>query len=256
MFFFLSKVLFFLIQPINWILALLFLSWFAKRPKRKKQYLVAGIVCILFFTNSMLFNVVAHWWEVETLTADQITTPFEVAILLGGHSDLEVLPNHDRYNLGTSGNRISQTLELYLQGKVKKILLTGGSSDLRQQRPSESIEATTFLQRMGVKSEDILVEPKARNTRENAVFTANLLSQDSLSVSYLLVTSAFHMHRARGCFDKVGIQYVPYATDYWSKKTQWNLKFFLQPDILALYKWTQLIKEWIGILVYKIVDYV
>jgi hypothetical protein len=56
-------------------------------------------------------------------------------------------------------------------------------------------------------------------------------------------------------FDKVGVQYEPYGTDYWSEKPRWDLKFLLQPNVLVLFKWTQLIKEWVGIVVYKLVGY-
>lgn len=214
-----------------------------------------GLTAFYFFTNSLLFNTIARWWEAETITLDKITTPFDVAILLGGHGDTNIEPKHDRYNLGTSGNRISQTLELYFQGKVKKIILTGGSGELNPKNLPESIEASAFLKRLGVKETDIILETKSRNTRENAVYTAEILSQDTLLQRALLITSAFHLPRAKACFDKVGVQYEPYGTDYWSEKPRWDLKFLLQPNVLVLFKWTQLIKEWVGIVVYKLVGY-
>jgi uncharacterized SAM-binding protein YcdF (DUF218 family) len=57
----------------------------------------------------------------------------------------------------------------------------------------------------------ILVDEKARNTYENAIFSAALvrrLGDDAASGRWLLVTSAVHMPRAVGVFRKVGLEII------------------------------------------------
>lgn len=72
MFFLLSKLLVFLLKPITWVAALLFLSWFSARPGRKRRYVMFALALLLLFSNGFIFNTVVSAWEPETLTADKI----------------------------------------------------------------------------------------------------------------------------------------------------------------------------------------
>lgn len=256
MFFLLSKILYFLITPIVWVIILLIGAIWTKQAKWKKRLQWTSLGLLLFFSNPLIYNIFVDWWEVDTITANDIDTPYDVAILLGGFRSDFIAKDEDRFNFGVAANRFTQTLELYRTGKVKKILLTGGSASLMQQVPSESEEAQKLLHRLNIPNEDIIVEPNARNTRENAVFTAEILShQDTLS-RYLLITSAAHLPRAKACFDKAGISYTPYAVDYHTQIMRWDFSFILQPSADILEKWARLIKEWVGYVVYRLVGYV
>ena len=67
--------------------------------------------------------------------------------------------------------------------------------------------AEQFLLNLGIPAADILIESESNNTRENAVFTQKLLTQKMPAAKCLLITSAFHMRRSIGCFNKVGMQF-------------------------------------------------
>jgi len=256
MFFFFSKILNFLINPLVWILAVVVYALWTKKASRRKKSLWILIGLFLFFSNEFLSNQLLHWWEKDTITADQIQqSEYDIAILLGGYGDAYATPDHDRFNFGKAANRFTQTYELYRTGKIKRILLTGGKSDIWQTNKSESILAQDLLLRLGVPDSAILLEPDARNTRENALFTKELLAQTDHQ-SCLLITSAFHMKRAKACYDKVGISYTPYAVDYRSKRSPKSLKYYLVPDSSSFGTWQMLIKEWVGFVVYKLTGYV
>ena len=60
MFFYLSKILSFLISPISWIVIFLLIAIFAKDARRKKRSLITSVVLLLFFTNSFILDEFIH----------------------------------------------------------------------------------------------------------------------------------------------------------------------------------------------------
>ncbi|MEM9885547.1 MAG: YdcF family protein [Bacteroidota bacterium] len=255
MFFFLSKLLAFLLKPLVWILAILIYAIWTKKPKRKQKSLWIAVSFFFFFSNVFIANQVLHWWEKDGLATNQIQEgAYDIAILLGGYGNAYGLPQDGRFVFAGSANRFTQTLELYRTGRVKRILLTGGKSDIRQRNNSEAVAAQAFLLRLGVPESDIIVETNARNTRENALFTKALLD-DMEHGKCLLVTSAFHIPRASACFDAVGLDYTPYAVDYMKGRSTYKVSRFLVPDPAAFQIWGLLLKEWIGLIAYKLVNY-
>jgi uncharacterized SAM-binding protein YcdF (DUF218 family) len=63
------------------------------------------------------------------------------------------------------------------------------------------------------------------------------------------------MSRAKGCFDKVGLKTITFPTDYYSSDTKFDIPTLLFPDPYSIFMWHKLVKEWIGIAVYRIVGY-
>lgn len=250
MFFILSKVLYFLIQPLNWVAAFMLYSLFSKKKQHKRNALLAAVILLFLFTNRFIYNQVIRLWEVKTITADQISQPYDIGILLGGFSNSQILPSHDRMNFSSRANRFLNAYELYRRGKFKKFLLTGGTGDLLQRHPSEALEAKKFLLRVGVPEEDIIVEPLSRNTHENAVFTQKILAEKFSGASCLLITSAWHQRRSMGCFRKAGVKFTPYSVDFIGEKDRWAPEHLLLPDRMGFYLWELLIKEWVGYVVY------
>jgi len=68
----------------------------------------------------------------------------------------------------------------------------------------------------GVAPEDIIIESASRNTHENALYVKDLVSSNAKKGKVILITSAFHMRRAEGCFRKVGIDVTGFSTDFYS----------------------------------------
>ncbi len=256
MFFIVSKILYFLIQPLNWVLGLMLFSLLSKNKKRKYRTLLLAVILGFFFTNKLIFNQVVKLWEVKTITADEIVQPYKIGILLGGYSNSNILPDHDRYNFSSRGNRFFNAYELYMTGKVEKLLLTGGSGALLNDRKSEAPRVYNYLIKMGVPEEDIIVEGESRNTYENAIFTKKILDEKYPRSNYLLITSATHIRRAAACFDKAGVSYTPFSVDFLGEKQEWYPSQTILPDSNGFSKWESLIKEWVGYVAYWVKGYV
>jgi uncharacterized SAM-binding protein YcdF (DUF218 family) len=255
MFFILSKLLYFIIQPINWVLGLMLFALCSKNKNRKRKALVWAIILGFLFTNRFIVNQVYKIYETKTITADEITEPYDIGILLGGYSNFHILPRHDRHNFSHRGNRFLNTLELYKKGKVKKLLLSGGSGAILHQEDSEAEMMVDFLKNIGIPESDIIVEEKSRNTWENAYFTRQLLEEKYPDASCLLITSAWHMPRSMGCFRKAGVEFTPYSVDFITERDRWAPEYSFLPDRNGFYYWEVLIKEWVGYLAYAVKGY-
>lgn len=256
MFFIFSKILYFLIQPINWVIGLMLYSLFSKKKERKRKALVLAVILALFFSNRLILNQFLKWWETDTITADLIEEPYDIGILLGGYSTFQIRPNHDRHNFSPRTPRFLNTYELYKTGKVKKLLLTGGSGAILNKEEREASMVKDFLIRIGVPEEDIIVEPEARNTYENAVYTKKLLDEKYPDARCLLITSAMHMPRSIGCFEKVGVDFTPYSVDFISEIDRWSPENTIIPDRMGFYYWEMLVKEWVGYVAYLVKGYI
>ncbi len=257
MFFILSKLLFFIIQPIVWLVGLLAWAYFTKKSEKKAKILRGVFWMVLLMTNPFLSNRVYYAWEYPEVPISSLKDTFDVGIVLGGYSDFEVYPVYDRHNFNRSANRFTDALLLYKKGIVKKILITSGSGRLIGEKLNEADISKTILLELGVPESDILIENQSNNTRENAVLSKTLLEKQGLAQSkILLITSAFHMRRSIGCFKKVGLNFTPFPAHFMATRLQWDTISTIIPDSEALSKWEKFMKEWVGYAVYWLQGYI
>jgi uncharacterized SAM-binding protein YcdF (DUF218 family) len=109
--------------------------------------------------------------------------------------------------------------------------------------------ARDFLSDLGVPQERMIYEKTSRNTWENAVFSADIVHPDP-SQKWLLVTSAWHMPRALGCFRKAGWTIDPAPTGYFTMGN-YRLRFLFRFDeqmhmlTLAVHEYVGLVSYWL-----------
>lgn len=91
----------------------------------------------------------------------------------------------------------TRAAQLYLEGYAPKILFTGGLGRCTEGRFSES-EAARFAKvarSLGVPAQDILLEDKSTNTKENIEFTRELLEQTHTPHAAILGVHKPYMER-------------------------------------------------------------
>lgn len=180
---------------------------------------------------------------------------YDVAIVLGGMSAPGKLPN-DRTHFPNSPDRLMHALQLYKLGKVKKIIISGGSGELTGKQVPEAEYLKNVLMLCEVEKEDILFEIKSRNTRENALYTKELLRKYfKPDAKCVLVTSAWHMRRSMGCYEKVGIKSLPFCVDSQIPQ-QPSILGLLNPSPGSMMKWQAIIHELFGYATYKVAGYI
>jgi len=106
-----------------------------------------------------------------------------------------------------------------------------------------------FLVQNNINTNDILIESKSRNTKENALETAKILDTNN---EYILITSAIHMKRSQLCFKNAGLQTIPFPVDNVMTYKSRNIERILLPRAKTLESWEELIHEVIGYYIYKI----
>ncbi len=255
MFFYFSQFLSFLAMPLTIVLILILSGTIFLKRRWGKKLLWTGIGLLLFFTNPFLSNLAMLAWEPDFKSFEEIEN-HEIGIVLTGVTNLSKTA-YDRTFFNKGADRIIHALQLYRMGKIKKILITGGQglNPVNPQSEAELLER--FLLMAGVPQADILIEDQSKNTAQNAQFSKTFLEESGIPTNqeFILITSAFHMYRAQGCFDKAGLNTLTFPTDYYSHDVKYDLPALLFPDLFSLENWTKLVKEWIGIAMYKVAGY-
>ena len=128
------------------------------------------------------------------------------------------------------------------------ILLTGGSL-APEQVPIAEVMARSLREDFGITAR--WIEPRARDTRENAVFSIALLREDGVGAAWI-VTHAWHMPRSQEAFARSGFstRAAPVRLDRAPEGIVTD--FAPRPDHLA-HSWYAL-REWVGRLVYRLRD--
>jgi uncharacterized SAM-binding protein YcdF (DUF218 family) len=254
MFFLFSKLLSFLISPLLWVVALLLYSFKTKNEKRGKRSGMSAVVILLVCSNSFIVDECFRWWEPVTPDYDLMSSRYDGAIVLGGIGEVDL--RLQKLNFGWSGDRLFQTLALYHQGRIKKIIFTGGSGSIEFPDKKEGVYVQKYLRALHIPDSAMVIESQSKNTYENAVFTKKMLDSLQLSGHYLLVTSAYHMPRSLAVFKKAGFTNItPYITNKVSGVRRFTPDHLLVPNPNALFSLQFLIHEWMGYLIYKVKGY-
>ena len=242
-------------MPQVWILLLLLYSVFTKSERRRKKSLIATLVVFLIFTNDFLVNEGLLLWEEEPVSISSLNEG-QTAIVLTGVANSQKASS-DRVYFGRGADRVLHTVQLYKAGKVQKILISGGSGSLTGRDIPEANQLKKVFLYCGVKEKDILLENKSRNTRESALYSKKLIDSLVINQKFLLITSAFHMRRSQGCFNKAGIPTTIYPVDYYTADRQntFTPDSWLVPSSGAISKWAMLMHEITGYITYKLMGY-
>lgn len=252
MFFILSKIIYWLIMPVSLIAWLAIGSIVVKRKKYRQLLHTATVFMLLFFTNPLLSILILNSWEPEAVPYDELGDHYRYGVVLSGITNPD-RPPFDRIQFNKGADRIVHAVDLYQKGIIDQIIITGGTAAITYDGRKESHALRDFVLSFGIPEADVLVEDEARNTRENALYTAQLLGHTEEKI--ILITSAFHMYRSKKCFEKVGLHVVPFATDHYGRPLRYTPEELIVPSLNALNIWTILAKEWIGIVAYKAAGY-
>lgn len=253
MFFLLSKLLDFLLMPLLWIIALFIIAWLKRRKPWAMRAAKVAMALLLFFSNPFFSNEAWRLWEPRSKPIASLPV-HDAAILLSGVTYVrDDAP--DRVSTYRGADRILHTIALYRAGKIGKIIVSGGSGKVFQEAVAESVEIKKLLLQAGIPETAIITEERSRNTYENARFTRELLGKHPSIKSLVLVTSAFHMPRALGCFQKAGLGPTTFPTDHYHQPRSWLPEEWLIPNEGSLVQWQRLLHEVAGYLIYRVKGY-
>jgi len=252
MFFVLSKTLLFVLLPANLfiVLALVGIMLMATRFQRLGAWLAAAGVVLLTvggFTpvGPELENVLENRfprWDPARGAPDGI-------IVLGGAINPVISRLRGDVALTGSAERVTSIARLARAYPRARIVFSSGDTSLSRNAGAEADYLYPLLESFGVARERVQLERRARNTSENAAFTKEI-AKPKPGERWLLVTSAFHMPRAIGCFRRAGFPIEAYPVDW---HTSPRIKWLVGSDFAdGLTSLNRAAHEWTGLLVYWI----
>jgi uncharacterized SAM-binding protein YcdF (DUF218 family) len=240
-------------MPITGVLMLsvlaLILLWKGK-PRLARGFLALAILVLWFsslpIVGDGLYRMVESKYPPVAL--EQIPESGCI-VLLGGVVQSPAPPRID-VEFNDSVDRVHKAAELYQAGKAPYIIVTGGNQPWTISAKSEAELIRELLQKWGVPHDAIMLEGSSRNTRENALYTKNIV--DSIHCEgALLVTSAAHMPRSMAAFQSVGIGVTPVSTDIRVASDASLMFMDFLPDAQALKMTSDAIREIVGQWVYR-----
>ncbi|MCQ8782477.1 YdcF family protein [Mangrovibrevibacter kandeliae] len=215
MFFLLSKLAWFVLQPLVALLLLAACGWGLRRlglPALGGIALGLSVVGLLLVLFSPLGLLMMNGLE-QRFPKPELPERIDGIVVLGGSFDTRVARARGGDELNEAADRVTQAAALALRYPDAKLLFTGGVAAVLEDDIPEVDAAKTFFTSLGIPQERILLEGKARNTAENAVYSKPLANPQP-GETWLLVTSAYHMPRAVGCFRSAGFDVLPYPVDF------------------------------------------
>ena len=242
---YLHKLLPLIVSPLGFICLLLLINikW------RQTRLTIAALTFLLIFSFPVTASLI--WSGLETnypyRPVQELRNHKAVVILggmLGGFETTDGIitqwGNLDRFFTG---------LKILDAGKAEYIIFVSTKlpwSNL----PSESEVLKSLAIRMGIDSERILLSGIVENTADEARAVRRMMESIGIP-SIILVTSSFHMPRAKLLFDQADIVSEPYPTDSKELYRTYTWQSFL-PSASAFQRTSSGIREYIGRVYYWI----
>ena len=250
MFFYAAKVLWFLAQPSTLIIGAVVVaailcttSW----CRLGRRLLFVAVPVLVIGGISPVGDLIIAPLENRFARADLTGSDITGIIMLGGSED------------GRAGRRelagLNEAAERYTEGAAlarrlpnARVVLSGGSAAVFASEPPEAETAARLFEALGIAKDRITLETASRDTYENATFTARLI-KPTAGQRWLLVTSAWHMPRAIGCFRRAGVPVEAWPVDFRTSSRFQPLRFhtaltegWRRIDFIA--------REYVGLVVY------
>jgi uncharacterized SAM-binding protein YcdF (DUF218 family) len=172
--------------------------------------------------------------------------PIDGIIVLSGAVDLARSFDRGEFSLNGAAERFVAFAEMARRHPEARLVYTGGSIGRSR---SEALLAAEQMKRLGISTERLLIETASQTTWDNARNTKALLGAAAQG-RWVLITSAWHMPRAMGSFQKVGLTVIPYPVDYQTR----GRADLIRPFTVVGYGLQRLdiaVREWLGLLGYR-----
>jgi uncharacterized SAM-binding protein YcdF (DUF218 family) len=252
-----GKVLFVALRPSNLLLllALVGVIGLARRARWGAALVSASVVV----TTACTLLPVGGWLTIplENRFARPSAYPERVdgVVVLGGGIDGPVTQARGAPSFRGTLERFAAIPELARRYPEAKILFTGGIAwGSGTDALTEAAVVGRFLAEQGLPEARVVLEDRARSTRDNALL-ALPLARPRPGERWLLVTSAKHMPRSIGVFRGAGWpELEPWPVDYRTTGRGWDLS--LGPAMAArLDELDEAAYEWYALAYYRLLGY-
>ena len=255
--YYINKIVGWIVSPLGvlfigcgvaWVLCLLSrrIETKAKVLRRVAKAIVVAVFAFVWvmgcgITTRFIGASLEKDWEVDGKPHGDISglPNADAIVVLGG--GMGAHPKCKAPEMFGAADRVWQGARLYKAGLAKLIAFSG---------PDVEVSTVPLAEDLGVSRETMMYFSDARNTEEESKYIFEKLSRgtNGNKPKILLVTSAWHMSRAKLLFERAGFDVVPAPTDfemsYVLEQEITISDFFPQTDVLIRNYYA--VKEWVG----------
>ena len=185
------------------------------KNKKKLIYIAIGVLYILstpIFSNNFFKLVEGSEYRKPISAIDSA----DAIVVLSGMLEINEVGDSTYIEWGDP-DRFFGGIALFKAGKAQKLVFTGGKMPWDKAKKTEGEVLKQCAISNGIPSEKIFVTKDVENTADEAVAVKELISP---SKRIILVTSAYHMYRAKRLFEKQGFEVIPLKEDCKSKRNK------------------------------------
>jgi len=252
-FYYVSKVAWFFATPSNLLVSLILLGLVLALFERLRRFGIGMSLVVTLATLALGLLPIASYilipLEERFPPFRDDGRPVDGIILLGGAVEASDSVSRGSIVANESAERVLDTIRLAHRHPNARILISGGGGTVFGDGATEAPIIADYFKSIGIDPARILVEDRSRTTAENAVYSREL-AKPKEGERWLLVTSAWHMPRAVGVFEKVEFPVVPYPVDFRTAggaRTHRPFAFVSE----GLRRLDIATKEWAGLIAYR-----
>jgi len=204
---YLHKILPTFVLPIILVIIVILIGLI--KNKKKIIYIAIGVLYTLstpIFSNSFFKLVEGSEYRKPISAIDSA----DAIVVLSGMLGINEVGDSTYIEWGDP-DRFFGGIALFKAVKAQKLVFTGGKMPWDKAKKTEGEVLKEYAISNGIPNEKIFVTKDVENTAEEAVAVKELISP---SKRIILVTSAFHMYRAKKLFEKQGFVVITYKVDY------------------------------------------
>jgi uncharacterized SAM-binding protein YcdF (DUF218 family) len=179
------------------------------KNKKKLIYIAIGVLYILstpIFSNNFFKLVEGSEYRKPINAIDSA----DAIVVLSGMLEINEIGDSTYIEWGDP-DRFFGGIAIFKAGKAQKLIFTGGKMPWDKAKKTEGAVLKEYALANGIPSEKIFVTKDVENTADEAVAVKELISP---SKRIILMTSAYHMYRAKMLFEKEGFEVIACKVDY------------------------------------------
>lgn len=247
----LGQILAIFTNPGSLLFALLLLalplSWW--HATRRAGIILGSLVLAVVLVIGLL---PVHDWMMRPLEEyfpiPELPAKVDGIIVLGGAERPDIMAVRGWPELNSNADRLVAFVDLAARYPEAKLVFSGGAAVPRAGREiSEADVAAAVFAKLGLDPDRVIFERASGNTVENVRLSLALARPQPGEV-WLLITSARHQPRAVNCFNAANWPVVSYPVDFQTGEPE---SFEFSP-LRRLSGLNFLVKEWLGLLGYRI----
>jgi uncharacterized SAM-binding protein YcdF (DUF218 family) len=242
---YLHKFLPLIASPLFFVLIVILIGTYLKSKKISFFGLLFLIFCSLpIISNKLIFFLEKDYSRKEISNVSKA----DAIVVLSGMVSTIKTNGRINYEFNNAVDRILSGIDLFKEDKASYLILTNGKLPWSLGIP-EGEYLKKFSIKFGIPEDRILLTDNVQNTDQEAKSVKKLLKTNKANI--ILVTSAFHMPRAKKIFEATNIKVIPFAVDFRTSIKKITIIDFM-PSANSLKDTSNFFREMIGRLYYDL----